>query len=130
MGIFGKKKTEMETVEEVWTIDDEITALEENLKTLPIGDPIRDKTMDELQKLYQIKKTKNEGSKVDSEITKNKHETASNWAKVAGGVVGTVGGLWLTAKMGNKAYKIDESDDIVQNKNTMNIFNKIFPPRS
>ena len=82
-------------------LDAEILRLEENLKTLSVMDDEYTPTMEALEKLHGIRQSRNE----------SKEKCA---------MVGLcAAGLFLS-------YKVDNSDEILRNKQTLGVFNKIF----
>lgn len=88
-----------------YSINSEIRVLEESLKTMKPEDEGYERTVKALERLYAIRCQK----------------SATKWKILIG-----VGGLGVTAASGLLAYKKDASDEIVRNKNTMNIFGKLF----
>lgn len=88
-----------------WSLKREIKKNEELLEAVEANDPLYKPTLDSIEQCSKIRNAK-----------------AETRAKVLQ-AVGTVG---LTALALFAAYKVDSSDDIVRNKNSLGIFNKVF----
>lgn len=100
-------------------LDSEILRLEENLKTLSVLDDEYAPTVEALEKLHDIRQSRDESKEKCAKDRRTKGEV---WTKI-GTSIAMVGlcaaGLFLS-------YKVDNSDEILRNKQTLGFFNKIF----
>lgn len=88
-----------------WSINKERKAQIENAKTLSVGDELYKPTLDAIEQTTKVRNTK--------------IELGLKALQVVGTLV--IGGFVAKA-----AYSIDKSDEILQNKNSMGFFGKIF----
>lgn len=116
MNLFKKK---VKRPEDEVNLDSEILRLEENLKTLSVLDDEYAPTVEALEKLHNIRQSRDESKERCAKDHRTKGEV---WAKI-GTSIAMVGlcaaGLFLS-------YKVDNSDEILRNKQTLGFFNKIF----
>ena len=100
-------------------LDLEILRLEENLKTLSVVDEQYGPTMDALEKLHSIRQSRNESKEKCDKDRRSKGETIAKIGSSIAMVGLCAAGLFLS-------YRIDNSDEILRNKQTLGFFNKIF----
>ena len=116
MNLFKKK---VKRPEDEVNLDNEILRLEENLKTLSVMDTEYTPTMEALEKLHDIRQSRDESK----ERCAKDHRTKGEVLAKIGTSIAMVGlcaaGLFLS-------YKVDNSDEILRNKQTLGFFNKIF----
>ena len=116
MNLFKKK---VKRPEDEVNLDSEILRLEENLKTLSVMDDEYAPTVEALEKLHNIRQSRDESK----ERCAKDHRTKGEVITKIGTSIAMVGlcaaGLFLS-------YKVDNSDEILRNKQTLGFFNKIF----
>lgn len=96
--IFGKGKKKRNTLRKT------VRVLEDKLSDVTLLKDERKQTLDEIEQI--------------SKVQNGRTETRSNVLKI----VGTVGILAFAAVMG---HRIEKSDQIVQNKNSFNLFSRL-----
>lgn len=113
-----KKKVKARPEEDV-RLDAEILRLECNLKTLSVVDEQYEPTVDMLRKLYDIRQSRDESMEKCAKDRRTEGETIAKIGTSVAMVGLCAAGLFLS-------YKVDSSDEILKNKQTLGFFNKIF----
>ncbi len=113
------KVKEIKKPEDEKNLDAEILRLEENLKKLSVMDEEYTPTMEALEKLHSIRQSRDESKEKCAKDRRTKGEV---WTKIGTSIAMVAlcaAGLFLS-------YKVDNSDEILRNKQTLGFFNKIF----
>lgn len=113
--LFKKKVRPLEDVR----LDEEILRLEENLKTMSVIDEQYEPTVKALENLYGIRQSRDESLEKCKKDRRTKGESIAKIGTSVGMLGLCAAGLFLS-------YRIDNSDEILRNKQTLGFFNKIF----
>lgn len=100
-------------------IQDKIDKLTEELDGMEVTDDRYDKTVEAIARLMEMRDKSKESK------ARAGKDSSSKIGSLVSAVTG-FGTLALATVMGSLAYKIDQSDELVKNKNSLGFFNKIF----
>lgn len=114
-----KKEERIRLEKERVELDAEIAALQSNLKTLSVDDPLYAKTVEALDNLIRIRNGRNESAQKCAKDSRTKVETGVKVFTAMGTLAIGAVGLMLS-------YRIDNSDEMVRNRTTQGFFHKFF----
>lgn len=114
-----KKKAQ---IEQRAKLDAKINELTISVSTMDPTNPEYNKYVQALAALTQIRIQMDESN---SRIGKDKSVWFDNGIKA----LGVLGTLFITAVVADRAYAADRSDDILRNKNSLHLCDRLVPPK-
>lgn len=100
-------------------IQDKIDKLTEELDGMEVTDENYEATVEAIARLMEMRDKSKESK------ARAGKDNGSRIGSIVSALTG-FGTLALATAMGCKAYKIDQSDELIKNKNSLGFFNKIF----